>query len=319
MSSYLCFEPITAGFAALGLTASAGYAGYEYIKCKMHECCDNKWVQLNMSGLRRDFDENLFGQHLVQSVVLPSLAGHMSDPNPQKALVLAFHGWTGGGKNHVAKMIVKNLYAEGLKSNYVHQYIATEHFPHKRKVQEYRDQIQKDIKYHTRQCQRSIFIFDEVDKMPEGIIDAITPFADFYKDINGVDFRKNIFLFLSNAGGSNITEVALKFWLDGKLRERITLKDMEPLITKGAFNEDGGLRGSEMIRKHLIAEYVPFLPLMKEHVTKCIHAELRKRRHPVEDEIVERILQSLEYGPDDVGLYSKSGCKRITKKIDLYY
>lgn len=50
----------------------------------------------------------------------------------------------------------------------------------------------------------------------------------------------NVSLFIfSNAGGTNITAIALKFWAEGKTREDITLKDIEHLISRGAFNEVG--------------------------------------------------------------------------------
>lgn len=45
-------------------------------------------------------------------------------------------------------------------------------------------------------CGRSLFIFDEMDKMPVGVIEAIKPFIDHYAEIDGTDFRKSIFLFL---------------------------------------------------------------------------------------------------------------------------
>ena len=38
-------------------------------------------------------------------------------------------------------------------------------------------------------CDRSLFVFDEVDKIPQGILDAVKPFIDYHEDINGVDFR----------------------------------------------------------------------------------------------------------------------------------
>jgi len=38
-------------------------------------------------------------------------------------------------------------------------------------------------------CDRSLFVFDEVDKIPKGVLDAVTPFLDYHEEINGVDFR----------------------------------------------------------------------------------------------------------------------------------
>jgi hypothetical protein len=38
-------------------------------------------------------------------------------------------------------------------------------------------------------CDRSLFVFDEVDKIPKGVLDAVKPFLDYHEEINGVDFR----------------------------------------------------------------------------------------------------------------------------------
>lgn len=61
-------------------------------------------------------------------------------------------------------------------------------------------------------CAQSLFVFDEIDKMPEGLIDAIKPFIDFHPSIGGVDFRRSIFIFLSNTGGREITQQAFKYF-----------------------------------------------------------------------------------------------------------
>jgi hypothetical protein len=39
------------------------------------------------------------------------------------------------------------------------------------------------------QCGRTLFVFDEVEKMPKGMLDAIKPFLDYHEEIDGIDFR----------------------------------------------------------------------------------------------------------------------------------
>ena len=45
-------------------------------------------------------------------------------------------------------------------------------------------------------CASSVFIFDEMDKLHPGVIDAIKPFLDYYEQVDGVSYRKAIFMFL---------------------------------------------------------------------------------------------------------------------------
>jgi hypothetical protein len=39
------------------------------------------------------------------------------------------------------------------------------------------------------QCEKSLFVFDEVDKMPQGVLDAVKPYLDYHEQIDGTDFR----------------------------------------------------------------------------------------------------------------------------------
>ena len=76
--------------------------------------------------------------------------------------------------------------------------------------------------------------------MPVGIIDGIKPFIDHHQSVEGQNFRKSIFIFLSNTGGRDITKETFKFWSEGRGRESISYTDLEMLVNRGAFNELGG-------------------------------------------------------------------------------
>lgn len=58
------------------------------------------------------------------------------------------------------------------------------------------DQLQSWIRGNVSACARSIFIFDEMDKMHAGLIDAIKPYLDYYDNLDGVSYQKAIFIFL---------------------------------------------------------------------------------------------------------------------------
>ena len=158
-----------------------------------------------------------------------SLRSHVSKRQPSKALVLSFHGETGVGKNYVAQFVAESLYAKGLDSKFVHLFIATVDFPDDEKLDEYKLQLQDWIRGNVSQCAQTLFIFDEVDKMPVGLLDAVKAFVDYHKSIGGVDFRRSIFIFLSNTGGRKISETALQFWKRGQKREELKRKyEMSP-------------------------------------------------------------------------------------------
>ena len=133
--------------------------------------------------------------------------------------------------------------------------------------------LQETIMEVVKKCPQAMFIFDEVDKMQETLIDgkicvlknlpkylndvficnylsnsdnhfnfsAIKPFIDYHESVKGVDFRRSIFIFLSNTGGSEINEIAFQAWTEGRSRESIAYVELEKLVKTGAFNEIGGL------------------------------------------------------------------------------
>ncbi len=56
--------------------------------------------------------------------------------------------------------------------------------------------IRNTIESTVKQCEKSLFIFDEIDKIPIGLMDTIKPYIDFNHDIDGVDYRHSVFIFL---------------------------------------------------------------------------------------------------------------------------
>ena len=170
-----------------------------------------------------------------------------------------------------------------------------------------------------------------------GLYYSSTSFLFYYfrlQHIDGVDYRKNIFLFLSNTGGKEITQTALGNWNKGNDREKITVRDLEQhstllcsvwillltdylSVSAGAFNEEGGLQYSRMIEKNLVDVFVPFLPLERRHVKICIRNEFNKRNIIFTEEMVDKVAEELIYWPSELKLFSTSGCKRVAQKVDL--
>nr|XP_045617061.1 torsin-1A-like isoform X1 [Procambarus clarkii] len=314
---FTCHGSISLGVTAVGFAGAALYAGFDRLRCTFYECCSPRaeWIKPNISALIAALDSNLYGQHIVHQVVPRALKAHLFNDQPHKALVMSFHGWTGGGKNYVSKFIAQTIYKLGMKSQYVHMFVSTVDFPHTEKADIYKLNLQDWIRSNVSKCERSLFIFDEIDKMPLGMINGIKPFIDYHESINGVDFRKSIFIFLSNTGGPDITRAMLKMWRDGKNRDDITMMDLEHLIQRGAFNEEGGLHKSELIQHSLVDHYVPFMPLERRHVELCAHDEIRRRGHRSSKDLIKSVADEMIYFPPENQLFSTTGCKRVAQKV----
>ncbi|XP_043841680.1 LOW QUALITY PROTEIN: torsin-1B [Dromiciops gliroides] len=312
------FEPISVGIAIGAASALTGYLSSPNFYCRFVECCREE-QPLNASALKLDLEEKLFGQHLAREVILKALTGFRNNKNPKKPLSLSLHGWAGTGKNFVSQIVAENLHPKGLKSNFVHLFVSTLHFPHEQEIKLYQEQLQKWIRGNVSACARSVFIFDEMDKLHRGLIDAIKPFLDYYEQVDGISYRKAIFIFLSNAGGDLITRTALDFWMAGKKREDIQLKDLEPVLSLGVFNnKNSGLWHSGLIDKSLIDYFVPFLPLEYKHVKMCVRAEMKSRGFTIDEEVVTKVADEMTYFPKEEKIYSDKGCKTVQTRLDFY-
>uniref|UniRef100_A0A3Q2QBR8 Torsin n=1 Tax=Fundulus heteroclitus TaxID=8078 RepID=A0A3Q2QBR8_FUNHE len=313
-------EPISTTIAVGMAAALTGIlARYQNIFNYFHECCRPEWISFNRTRLKTDLDSKLFGQHIASRIILKAVTGFMSNDNPKKPLVLSLHGWTGTGKNFVSKLIADSIYAEGMHSGFVHVFTSTLHFPHAEHIATYKSQLQQWVRGNVTNCERSMFIFDEMDKMHPGLIDSIKPYLDYYDKLDGVSYRKSIFIFLSNAGGEDIIQTALEFWKEGRKREEIELKDLEKALSLSVFNNNNnGFFRSSLIDRSLVDSFVPFLPLEYRHLVQCAIAEMKARNMKPNHKVAENVARDLVYFPKSERVFSVKGCKSIESKLDFY-
>ncbi|XP_068190648.1 torsin-1A-like isoform X2 [Antennarius striatus] len=308
------FDPVTTT-VVVGFGATLGRTIWNYL----HESCEPRWIAFNATGLEADLNRKLFGQHIASRIILKAVNGFMSNENPKKPLVLSLHGWTGTGKNFVSQLIAENIYREGMDSSFVHVFTSELHFPHSSQIETYKIQLQQWIKGNVTNCARSMFIFDEMDKMHPGLIDSIKPYLDYYDKLDGVSYRKAIFIFLSNAGGESIIQTALDFWTSGRIREEIELRDLETVLSLSVFNnKKSGLWHTSLIDKNLVDFFVPFLPLEYRHVIQCVLSEMEARRIPPDKNVADQVARDLIYFPKSERIFAVKGCKTIESKLDYY-
>ncbi|GMT33338.1 hypothetical protein PFISCL1PPCAC_24635, partial [Pristionchus fissidentatus] len=308
---------------AAGVVATGGgvfYAFKDKIKCHLYECCDKPYVKPDFEKMAEELKHLVYGQHIVQETLIPALRAHFLEKHqPSKPLVLSFHGATGSGKNHVSRIIANNIYQKGLGSVFVHHIVATAEFPDRTRMHEYQVELQKRLLASVSQCGRSLFIFDEVDKLPEQLLSSIKPFLDYYDNVKGVDFRNAVFIFLSNAGGDAISKSAIVHRSSGQPRTKLKVGDLERTVSEHVFNSPGGLKMSELISNHLIDHFVPFLPLEREHVRNCIvfYVSSRDATAASDASLMDEILSELQFYPAADPAFSSSGCKRVQQKSDV--
>ncbi|XP_055906522.1 torsin-like protein [Eupeodes corollae] len=316
--SIALLDPISVSVGAAVL-AGLGY-NFDFVKektyCKLQECCNDDYIPGYVSKLEDELESHLFGQHIVIQKVIPALQAHFNKgTHSKKSLVLSFHGTPGTGKNYVADFMAKTLYKKGLSSKFVHVFKGRADFPLQSESELYSRQIKMLVENAVMECPRSLFIFDEVDKMPNGIFEALTSLVDYSSKNKDVDYRQAIFVFLSNTAGVNIATHLGSLLSKGILREDTKMSDFENILEVGAYNLEGGMKKTGLIEAHVVDHYIPFLPLEKEHVAKCIEAEFRRWGKIPSSEITEKIIEEFVSFEKKTGLFATSGCKRLDKKV----
>ncbi|XP_001995684.2 torsin-like protein [Drosophila grimshawi] len=301
-------EPISIG--VLGTSIGLGYLMSQNY-CRFYECCDNRSIPADMNKLHHSLSTTLFGQHMVSQHVLPALVAHLKSNSPsRKSLVMSFHGTPGTGKSFVADQIAEALYLEGTKSKFVHKYLGRADFAHPARVHEYKNRINKEVRESIRDCPRSLFIFDEVDKMPIGIFDTLTSLVDYAGNGGDIDYTKAIFIFLSNTAGIRISDHLADLMKKGTRRENTRLSDFEEMLTKSAYK-------THMIDAHVIDHYIPFLALEKTHVVQCVKAEFKRWDIDPKPDAVNNVVNSAVIYDPKHSMFATSGCKTIEKKVAI--
>lgn len=288
---------------------------YHSIACLFKsECCNAASIPGNTTRMKEEFEMHVFGQHIATDLVLNAIAAHWNSNHAKKPLTMSFHGYTGSGKNFIAQIIAESLYVKGMKSKYVTLFSRID-FPEKSNISTYKKNLYDYVKSKVSECGRHLFIFDEVEHMHPGILDGIKTVLDYYDNVENVDYRQAIFIFLSNTGSLSISNHFLELWRAGVHRSSIKLVNFEMLIAQGAFNTHGGLFRSDTIKNNLIDHYVPFLPMEREHVEKCVRSEFGIRDVVATDGDIEEVMAFIEWAPPPENKFAKTGCKRISQKV----
>ncbi|CAG09658.1 unnamed protein product, partial [Tetraodon nigroviridis] len=289
----------------------------QQLYCTISDSC-NCDFKPNIQDLEWDLYKNLYGQHLVQDIVSEEVAKFLQNKNPDRPLVLSFHGPSGTGKTLVSQMLGNHLYGSAMSSPHVHQFVPTLHFPSTDRVKEYKEDLKSWVQGNLTKCARSIFFFDEMEKMPPGLIDVLEPFLGPSHVMFGTNYRKAIYVFIGTTGEEVITRVALENRQAGRDREEIKLDDLQESLLQTLYNNStSGFYKSRILQEKLITSVVPFLPLCRRHVERCVRSQLCSEDMCSRSDVVEAVGDAVIYTPAQGRFFSTTGCKAVAAKINL--
>ncbi|XP_025331020.1 prosalusin isoform X1 [Canis lupus dingo] len=305
----------------LGLvSAAAAAAAWDLtsLHCHFGAFCECDF-QPDFEGLECDLAQHLAGQHLAKALVVKALKAFVQDPAPTKPLVLSLHGWTGTGKSYISSLLAHYLFRGGLHSPHVHHFSPVIHFPHASHLERYKKELKSWVQGNLTACSRSLFLFDEMDKLAPGLMEVLRPFLGSSWVVFGTNYRKAIFIFISNTGGEQINQVVLEAWRSRRDREEIRLQELELVISQAVLdNPHHGFWRSGIMEEHLLDVLVPFLPLQRHHVRHCVLNELAQLGLEPMEEVIQAVLDSTTFFPEKEQLFSSNGCKTVASRIAFF-
>jgi len=250
---------------------------------------------------------------------------HFREGDPPKPLVLMLHGPTGVGKNYLANILAESMFKKGKSSRYINYFSSSYHYQDPDKLKSHKENLQTAIRTNSTICDRQLYIFDEARRFPPKLLDSLATFLDPGSP-HSKSLRRSIFLFLYE-GDEPVVDWALEMWQKRQHREDLSLRDAEEKILPYV-NNDQSLKDSLLISKALIDHHLPFLPLERNHVRRCIknaiqdHLEKQddssKWKNVPEDELmsyVEEIEDDIIFYPEEAPVFSLYGCKKVTAKV----
>ena len=307
-------EPVVVIAIVAGAIAGLGGLGGVVWWWTKENCNSPYWLTNDLTQFRSDFETFVYGQDFIKTPLIQALETHVKKKQvPQKPLVLSFHGGPGTGKNYVTNFIVKSLYKKGANSDFYRIEVASSKYNNPDKLDQYKSELVNKMKRAVKMCSQVLFVFDDVHLMPEGLLDVTLPYINNFEKVDGLDFRRSIFIFLSNEGASEIEKIAILNREEDEPRERIDYNQIRQMLENEAYKTFKG--------KRLIDRYFPFLPLNETHVKGCIYHYV-ETNYPKVPRIkvanhMKAILKRIHFFPDiKPNWFSRNGCRDIIDPIE---
>lgn len=273
--------------------------------------CDYN-TKMNITALTESLNTQVYGQHLVVGTIPPRIEKYLSDPEASNPLVLSFYGWTGVGKNFVSGLI-----ADHIRSSSVTKIIVPLMFPHTGHQDIYAQQLRHVIVNNIQDCAVNLFIIDEIDKATWDIQQELRRVIEEISEMHLQDRRaKVVMLLLSNQAASLVNRFLFDALSQDRSREDVHLEEVNAFIESEA--ED--LMSLHIWLKHQspVNQMLPFLPLQKSHVEDCVRRDLQSKGYKVSQEVIAKVIESLQFAPKSLPLFSTTGCRKVSSAVDLF-
>ncbi|XP_076353001.1 torsin-2A-like isoform X2 [Tachypleus tridentatus] len=263
---------------------------------------NNTW-SLPIHSLEQTLQSQVVGQEIAIKKLINLLSDYLQSEEGtfSRPLSLLLVGGTGTGKSLISKVLASFFPVDSVHKVIVPLYLKIP--PEFSQLSSYVERLAAGDRPH-------LFIVDDAShsllKKVQEILDS------WLLSGNSCSSFPVIFLCISNNQYSKLNEIVINhFQMSGQhnnIPEEYLFSNLEREVL-------GVSPSKPQIATHLI----PLLPLQRHHVEHCIREELRHRgiidNHSY---IVSKLLEETEFFPPSMPVFAVTGCKRISRRVDLY-
>ncbi|XP_052761672.1 torsin-1A-like isoform X2 [Mya arenaria] len=259
--------------------------------------------------------DHIWGQQVATGMVVEAMKAHRA-ARKRNPLVMSLHGGPGTGKTAMSMLLARSMFGhkddEELGTSGV--YVIDK--PVGATREEYREFIMTTLDGALKSARGSLVVFQDMASVPGNIGSLLKAiFED--SDHNYPCKNEAIFLLSTHIGSKNLEDVALDSWKDGIDRDRINRRELQAAITAASSDTDDRWH-RRMIEHNLITKSIPFLPLDRSTVRRCIIQEMIYLRFLDEDrksKDVQAAMRRRKFNPVTHPVFAETGCANISLTV----
>ncbi|XP_023337373.1 torsin-2A [Eurytemora carolleeae] len=272
---------------------------------KSYKCMSQGRLLIDTDELSVKLKQNLFGQHIAQQEIvsaIDSFINESSDSGGKPLLVLILTGWLGSGKTFTTSLISSVFPVPGNIHSIIGTYLSSSSLTDLHKI-------------ISRSCGYNLLILDDVDSGEEvGLRKLETLLVSLASEVEAQN-NGTLVLLTTNIGGHSINRYMLE-----KVKEGFSSLDTVEgdSIRKHLQEDKVSLPLQAFLSEYNIPVHViPFLPLTRDQVRSCIHAELRRNHMTMSKDDINKVLDQVQFFNKELPIFAKTGCKKIMSKVNI--
>lgn len=263
--------------------------------------------------------QNLFGQPIAVKEISSHIDRFLLSSNNETSLVMSFHGGVGVGKSFSSRLLSDYFFSSDQKSSCVSTFCVPLH--HSWSSKDSRSSLQDWLEPREADCDFRILIIDSLGgDTPCSLVSLL---QDSIRSlVEGNLNKKHIVVMTTDIAALRIHDVSLKYQ-EGNKKDVLAIEHFSYPIKHSWEAIDEFLQQNSEEKCHfsgfinILNLTVPFLPLERRHIKHCAERDATNKGMILSDGQLNWVADQVSYFPRSWPVFSESGCKLVSQKVDL--